>query len=299
MPRFAIAPTDLHWFEHIRTGPHVGTVNFWTPTPWGVSGLAPGDRLYFMLKSPIRKVGGYGTFVRYADMTASAAWDTYGLGNGVESKLELVSKIEKFAEKRSETFRPSDNPVIGCIELRDPVTLDDDEFVVPEDCGHSFPPQIVKLKYFDDQDRISQIIGQQRAETRFVLVTGLPARVSTWRKERKGQSVFRQAILSTYGHRCCITNEAVEELLEAAHIQPYVDERSNHIQNGLCLRVDLHRLFDAGLISVTTQNTLQVSHRLADTSYAAIDGKQLRLPQSALDKPSSSALEFHRTYIFR
>ena len=37
-------------------------VNFWTPTPWGVKGLRKGDRLYFMLKAPVRKIGGYGIF---------------------------------------------------------------------------------------------------------------------------------------------------------------------------------------------------------------------------------------------
>ena len=58
------------------------------------------------------------------------------------------------------------------------------------------------------------------------------------------------------------------ELLEAAHIQPYIDERSNHPQNGLCLRVDLHRLFDEGLISVTSRNTVAVSDHLAGTSMA-------------------------------
>ena len=70
---FAIAPTDLDWFERIRTGPIGGIVNFWTPTPWEVKGIPDGARLYFMLKSPIRKIGGYGSFVRYADATASEA----------------------------------------------------------------------------------------------------------------------------------------------------------------------------------------------------------------------------------
>ena len=64
---FAIAPTDLDWFERIRTGPIGKTVNFWTPTPWEVKGFREGDRLYFMLKSPVRKIGGYGSFVRYLD----------------------------------------------------------------------------------------------------------------------------------------------------------------------------------------------------------------------------------------
>ena len=73
MARFAIAPTDLNWFERLRSGPAVAALNFWTPTPWNVAGLKPGDRLYFMLKSPIRKIGGYGVFVRYSEMTASDA----------------------------------------------------------------------------------------------------------------------------------------------------------------------------------------------------------------------------------
>ena len=54
---FAIAPTDMDWFERIRPGPIRSVVNFWTPTPWEVKGLHQQDRLYFMLKSPIRKIG--------------------------------------------------------------------------------------------------------------------------------------------------------------------------------------------------------------------------------------------------
>jgi putative restriction endonuclease len=152
---FAIAPTDLDWFERIRTGPTDQAVNFWTPTPWGVRGLHSGDRLYFLLKAPIRKIGGYGTFVRYADATAAEAWQLYGLSNGVDSEYELVRKIVNFAEKRSKIFVSSGNPVIGCIELTDVITLDNDKFVTPEQCGHSFPNQVVKLKYFDAPDGIA------------------------------------------------------------------------------------------------------------------------------------------------
>jgi hypothetical protein len=32
-------------------------------------------------------------------------------------------------------------------------------------------------------------------------------------------------------------------VVEAAHIQPYLGERSNHVGNGIGLRVDVHRLF--------------------------------------------------------
>jgi putative restriction endonuclease len=299
MPRFAIAPTDLEWFEQLRSLPSLGSVNFWTPTPWSVRGLNAGDRLYFMLKSPIRKVGGFGIFSRYTDMTASDAWQAYGLGNGVETKQELIAKIEHFAEKRSVSFQASDNPLIGCIELSDAVFLDDAAFIVPEDYGHSFPNQVVKLKYFDEPDNIAPRIGAETALQQFSLISGESDRVMASRKARRGQSVFRQAVLASYGHKCCITGETVPELLEAAHIQPYIDERSNHVQNGLSLRVDLHRLFDAGLITVSEDLKVRLHESLMRTSYAALEGQDLRAPLIDGQRPSSIALAFHRGSKFR
>ena len=66
---FAISPTDLNWFQQLRTeGLQGNVINFWTPTPWNISRLKSGDNLYFMLKSPIRKIGGYGKFVEYKNM---------------------------------------------------------------------------------------------------------------------------------------------------------------------------------------------------------------------------------------
>src|SRR5215469_14368385 len=142
---FAIAPTDLDWFEWMRGEPMPRVVNFWTPTPWGIKRLSLGDRLYFMLKAPIRKIGGYGTFVRYVDMTASEAWTAYGTANGVASRDELVRRIEGFAKKRSRDFVSTGNPLIGCIELSDVITLDEDRYIGPDEGGHSFPDQVVKL----------------------------------------------------------------------------------------------------------------------------------------------------------
>ena len=126
---FAIATTDLRWHEWFRNHPPAAIVNFWTPTPWNVKGLNPGDRLYFMMKAPVRKIGGYGTFVRYVDMTASEAWTAYGTANGVASRDELVRRIEGFAKKRSRDFVSTGNPLIGCIELSDVITLDEDRSI--------------------------------------------------------------------------------------------------------------------------------------------------------------------------
>jgi putative restriction endonuclease len=46
----ANAPTHQSWFNQLRSRPHGKIVNFWTPTPWNVRRLKPGDLLYFLLK---------------------------------------------------------------------------------------------------------------------------------------------------------------------------------------------------------------------------------------------------------
>lgn len=293
---FAIAVTDLDWFHNLRASPTLDLVNFWTPTPWGITRFQPGDRLYFLLKAPIRKIAGYGRFVRYIDMSPAEAWQAYGLGNGVDSLENLTDKVDSFAERRSADFVPSADRTIGCIELTDVVTLEDGLFVTPEECGHDFPPQIVKLKYFNGPDGIApRISAVEPISLGFELVQGKPGRRHTQSKDRKGQASFRQEVLRHYGYRCCVTGEAVVELLEAAHIQPYIDERSNHAQNGLCLRVDLHRLFDNGLLSIDEDGALRVSSRLSDSWYAALDGSLVALPRAEWARPAEEALAFHRT----
>lgn len=297
---FAIAPTDFDWFDRVRTGPLGKFVNFWTPTPWQVKGFHEGDRLYFMLKAPVRKIGGYGSFVRYIEATANEAWQLYGVSNGVDSERELVAKISRFAEKRSKTFSFSDNPIIGCIELTDVVTFDDTHFIKPEQYGLSFPRQVVKLKYFQVADPIATYLDKSKEESpQFALVAGEPSKKPAMRKDRKGQSKFRLDTLQSYGRRCCISGDGIEELLEAAHIQPYINEHSNHPQNGLCLRVDLHRLFDDGLITITEDMTVQVSAKLAKTTYEGLSGQKIRLPIDKNHFPSVTAIKHRNGYEFR
>ena len=99
--------------------------------------------------------------------------------------------------------------------------LDDERFITPEQCGHSFPNQVVKLKYFDAFDGISARLDIDiTATTPFATVTGDPSRKPVMRKDRKGQPIFRQRILRNYDYRCCISGDGLGEVLEAAHIQP-------------------------------------------------------------------------------
>lgn len=117
---------------------------------------------------------------------------------------------------------------------------------------------------------------------------------------RPGQLRFRNTLRTSYGGRCCMTGFGVWEALEAAHIKPFFGERSDHIQNGLLLRADLHRLFDKNLIGINPQSfQISLSPQLKnDPSYGHLHGKQIKLPSRKEDRPNSVALQ-HRWEQFR
>ncbi len=96
-----------------------------------------------------------------------------------------------------------------------------------------------------------------------------------------------------------MTGESTLKVLDAAHIQPYVNGKSNHVQNGLALRTDLHKLFDAGLLTVDDEYRLAISGRLKSEGYAAYHGRKMSLPDEVAQRPSREPLDVHRTVVFR
>lgn len=297
---FALAVTDNRWHDQMLSDPPTGLVNFWTPTPWAVQ-LRPGVRWGFMLKAPVRRIGGFGTFVRYEEATVSEAWERWGLANGVQSLAEFQDRILGLAGRRSSTPIVSTNPVIGCVLLDACVILPSAEQPTPEDLGYGFPSQIVKWK------------GYPVGELELAFEASLPTPTApfqlvasdgtTWEqrrsKKRIAQSLFRRDILAAYGGVCAATGTACDPVLEAAHIQPFVNYTSNHLQNGLALRRDIHRLFDAGLLSIRTDYTLEVSQRLTASPYAELEGVALHLPADSGARPSLEAIRYHRAEVFR
>jgi len=147
---FAIAITDHDWFEFLRMGQITNCINFWTPSPWNIRNLQSGDKFYFMRKSPIRKIGGGGTFNSYSVMSINEAWEKYGKGNGCENRNALIGKIRDYAKP----FKPKESQGlhrIGCIELKDcrPIykkNLD------PIDFNIDIPKNMQKIKYFCETD---------------------------------------------------------------------------------------------------------------------------------------------------
>lgn len=105
---------------------------------------------------------------------------------------------------------------------------------------------------------------------------------------------FRKTLLEAYNGQCAITECNCEEALEAAHIRPYAGKSTNHVQNGLLLRSDLHTLFDLGKIGIdaTTKKVL-VAKSLEGTVYSKLENSSLRLPTQAQLCPNEEVLREH------
>ena len=78
---------------------------------------------------------------------------------------------------------------------------------------------------------------------------------------RKGQSLFRKQVVNR-DKMCLISKVLIKEALEAAHISPYLGDATNFADNGLTLRIDLHRLFDRGKIRINQQMCVELSEDL-------------------------------------
>lgn len=113
---------------------------------------------------------------------------------------------------------------------------------------------------------------------------------------RRGQSAFRDALRNAYGDRCCLTDCNLVDVLEAAHIHPYLGDLTNVVSNGLLLRADIHTLFDLFLLRIDPSSlVVEISPKLIGTEYASLQGRRVATPDDPGEAPSPKALEVHAT----
>lgn len=116
-------------------------------------------------------------------------------------------------------------------------------------------------------------------------------RVSRSVVQRQGRTMFRNMLLKAYNSTCAITGCRALAVLEAAHILPYRGSDTDHVQNGLLLRADIHTLFDLGLLDIDEKNmTVIVDGLLENTEYMDFHGKELAVPESEDQRPSPDAI---------
>ena len=123
---------------------------------------------------------------------------------------------------------------------------------------------------------------------------------------RVGQRFFRQAVLSAYDFKCCITGLAAKELLVASHIVPWRTDSSHRLnpRNGLCLSALHDRAFDQGLITISENFHLLLSSRISemkpnrytDDAFLAYADKPIAIPAKFV--PDPVFLKYHRENLF-
>ena len=116
-----------------------------------------------------------------------------------------------------------------------------------------------------------------------IRLTQIPANVErkkVYREvlERPYQNVFRKNILSVYKFSCIITGVTIENVLEAAHIKPVEYNGDDNFNNGLCLRSDIHQLFDSNNLRILPSGELILSEVASSKNNYGNLPRKINLP---------------------
>jgi putative restriction endonuclease len=304
-----VAATDWDWFHFLANRSEVDEVNFWYPRPWGghFGVLTTGQPLLFKLKQPFNAIAGGGFFSQYWEVPLSIAWETFGWKNGAERREEFKAGI---ARLRREPNTPGTDPLIGCVLLVEPFFWPQ-ELWIPDPPG--FQRNIVRGRTYDLRSGDGKVIwdlvwdrlctGRGRETAPTVEITGGYG-TPVLQPRRLGQGTFSALIVETYQRRCAITGERALPALDAAHIKPFSKVRTHSLRNGILLRSDVHRLFDAGYVTVTPEHRVEASARMKDDfndgdNYLKLHGTRVWVPETATLQPDPETLRWHNEAVFR
>jgi len=310
--RFYIGVTDDEWFGFLAGLPGIDEVNFWQPG--GASGrfkaLQPGEPFLFKLHAPNHFIAGGGFFAHHSVLPLSLAWESFREKNGASSFLSMKRLIEK-RRRADNTF---EDYKIGCIILTQPFFFRRGDWIpVPAD----FSLNIVQGKTYDTATFHGRALWDAVSE-RLALAQPYPDFTGEKRvaeapggygkpviiQQRLGQGTFRVMVTDAYERRCAVTQEKTLPALEAAHIKPFSESGPHRVDNGLLLRSDIHKLFDAGYVTVTQEHRFIVSHRIREEFengrlYYALHGNRIHLPLDSRFRPGGEYLIWHNEHCFK
>jgi len=302
--KFWVGVTDSRWYQFLSQL-RPDEVNFWQPggTP-PFKGAPIGLPFLFKLRRPYNHIAGGGYFVTYSSLSLSLAWEVFGEKNGCASLDALRELIAPLTANRR-----TDGP-IGCNVLANPFFFDEGAWIpdLPD-----WSSNIVRGKMYDSTIGAGQEIWRNVQQSKAMhqlepaKIDGVPLVAEPGKKygspveirPRLGQSSFRVLVTDAYQRRCAITGESTLMALEAAHIIPYSGEGGHDVRNGLLLRADFHRLFDAGLVSVTPELRVKVSRRIKEEwfngkVYYRLDSEPLSIvPIHPSMRPDPDRLDWH------
>lgn len=299
-----VAVTDGNWFEALRRQPDLTEVNFWAPSAASFRALQPGELFLFKLHAPRNVIVGGGVFAYANALPCSLAWSAFGEANGARSAQEMRSRIARY--RRGDPDDRHDFE-IGCRILTQPFFFDERDWLsIPP----SWSPNIVSFKTYDSDEpeglALWQAVNERISRPTCVGMADSGARYGEPHliRPRLGQGAFRVLVTDIYRRRCAVTQERTLPALEAAHIRPYAEGGAHEASNGLLLRRDIHSLFDAGYVTVTTDLRFEVSRRIREEfengrHYYALHGQSIEPPLDPDRRPDRAALTWHNEVCFR
>lgn len=313
--RLLVANTDADWARALSQEPGLDEANFWRPSGRaGFAALSFGEPLVFKLKKADRHaVIGFGLFAAFRRLPVAEAWAAFGRGNGAATWDEMWARVSRYAFKRVVPYDA--RHAVGCILLASPVFFPREMWVAgPAD----WADQTVANKRYDttvgEGRRIWRDCLERAALVAPALVIDPAARgtvaepaprygAETVVRPRLGQGTFRYAVEAAYG-QCAVTGEHSRPALDAAHIIPFASDGPHEVSNGILLRADVHRLFDAGYVTVTPEYRFRVGDSLREDfsngrSYYPLDGKRIVVPADPRFQPDRARLERHGAETFR
>ncbi|HXI73694.1 MAG TPA: HNH endonuclease signature motif containing protein [Verrucomicrobiae bacterium] len=127
--------------------------------------------------------------------------------------------------------------------------------------------------------------------------TADPTTVQALVYARVGQGKFGLAVRELWNNRCSVTGSSTKVALEASHIKSWADSSDAQRldpNNGLLLTANLHKLFDARLISFDDSGKMLVSSKLSQSEQEILGviGKKLSKKPSI---ETANYLSHHRT----
>lgn len=310
--KFWVGTTDSRWFDFLSARA-VDEVNFWQPSVKPPFANAPeGMPFLFKLKRPHNHLAGGGFFIRHSAIPLSLAWEIFGKKNGADSLKDLVTLLGPLVKGQTNLAE------IGCQIIANP-------FFLPPSQWYANPPgwssNIVRGKMYDssleDGGLIWAHFGNYFNEPASVKTSDagspLPAHEPPADKfgearivrPRIGQGAFRLSLTEAYKRRCALTGESTLLALEAAHIVPFSGDGDHQISNGLLLRADFHKLFDAGLVGIAPDLKIKVSPRIRElwfngkAYYRLHDQPMTVMPDDLAQRPDPDRLDWHMKNVFQ
>lgn len=302
-----IGVTDNDWFDFLSKRAGIDEVNFWQPGGKTLfKALRPGELFLFKLHAPYHFIAGGGIFAHSTLLPLSLAWDAFKEKNGAATLEEMRLLIER--RRREPTALDYQ---IGCILLEQPFFLPREHWIpAPED----FSPNIVQGKSYDLSSGLGKRLWGQiekylSAASKLLDIKEVAEEKSKYGKSikifpRLGQGSFRILVTDAYQRRCAITGERTLPALEAGHIKPFSKSGPHEVSNGILFRSDIHRLFDAGYVTITPDYRFEVSRRIKEdyengSDYYLLHGRSIQLPPQREFYPASEFITWHNENCFR